>query len=103
MHHNLALLRRFAVNALNRAGSNKQSLRQKSKRAAMDDCYAAGVGSIAGRNEAKILAVNSFLRCAYPATFTSQMGLDLSSFIDDGDHIVDKHMTRRSSEEKHQA
>jgi len=37
--HNLALLRRFAVNALNRAGSSKQSLRQKSKRAAMDDCF----------------------------------------------------------------
>jgi len=36
--HNLALLRRFAVNALNRAGSSKQSLRQKS-RAAMDDCF----------------------------------------------------------------
>jgi predicted transposase YbfD/YdcC len=36
--HNLSLLRRFAVNALNRVGGN-QSLRQKSKRAAMDDNF----------------------------------------------------------------
>jgi len=37
--HNLALLRRFAVNSLNRKATGKQSLRQKSKRAAMDDRY----------------------------------------------------------------
>lgn len=37
--HNLALLRRFAVNALNRESTFKRSLRQKSKRAAMDDAY----------------------------------------------------------------
>jgi predicted transposase YbfD/YdcC len=36
--HNLSVLRRFAVNALNRVAS-KQSLRQKSKRAAMDDNF----------------------------------------------------------------
>jgi len=36
--HNLSLLRRFAVNALNRV-EGKQSLRQKSKRAAMDDNF----------------------------------------------------------------
>jgi len=37
--HNLALLRRFALNSLNREDSSKRSLRQKSKRAAMDDAY----------------------------------------------------------------
>jgi len=37
--HNLALLRRFALNALNREATSKRSLRQKSKRAAMDDIY----------------------------------------------------------------
>lgn len=37
--HNLALLRRFALNALNREPAWKRSLRQKSKRAAMDDSY----------------------------------------------------------------
>lgn len=37
--HNLALLRRFALNALNRESSWKRSLKQKSKRAAMDDSY----------------------------------------------------------------
>ncbi|MEP0854168.1 MULTISPECIES: ISAs1 family transposase [Cyanophyceae] len=37
--HNLALLRRFAVNALNREATGKRSLRQKSKQAAMDDTY----------------------------------------------------------------
>lgn len=36
--HNLSLLRRFAVNALNRV-AGQQSLRQKSKRAAMDDGF----------------------------------------------------------------
>jgi predicted transposase YbfD/YdcC len=36
--HNLSLLRRFALNALNRV-PGKQSLRQKSKRAAMDDTF----------------------------------------------------------------
>ena len=36
--HNLSLLRRFAVNALNRV-VGKHSLRQKSKRAAMDDGF----------------------------------------------------------------
>ncbi len=36
--HNLSLLRRFAVNALNRV-AGKHSLRQKSKRAAMDDGF----------------------------------------------------------------
>jgi hypothetical protein len=35
----LALLRRFALNALNRESSWKRSLKQKSKRAAMDDSY----------------------------------------------------------------
>jgi len=37
--HNLALLRRFALNSLNREDSSKRSLRQKSKRAAMDNAY----------------------------------------------------------------
>lgn len=36
--HNLSLLRRFAINTLNRV-AGKQSLRQKSKRAAMDDGF----------------------------------------------------------------
>lgn len=36
--HNLSLLRRFAINTLNRI-AGKQSLRQKSKRAAMDDSF----------------------------------------------------------------
>jgi len=35
----LALLRRFAVNTLNRESTFKRSLKQKSKRAAMDDAY----------------------------------------------------------------
>ena len=37
--HNLALVRRFAVNTLNRESTFKRSLKQKSKRAAMDDSY----------------------------------------------------------------
>ncbi len=37
--HNLALLRRLALNALNQTADAKRSLRQKSKRAAMDDAY----------------------------------------------------------------
>ncbi len=37
--HNLALLRRLALNALNQTIDGKRSLRQKSKRAAMDDAY----------------------------------------------------------------
>ena len=38
--HNLALLRRFALNALNReTAASKRSLRQKSKQAAMNDAY----------------------------------------------------------------
>lgn len=37
--HNLALLRRLAINVLNRESSSKRSLKQKSKRAAMDDSY----------------------------------------------------------------
>jgi predicted transposase YbfD/YdcC len=37
--HNLALLRRFALNALNRETSSKRSLKQKSKQAAMNDAY----------------------------------------------------------------
>jgi predicted transposase YbfD/YdcC len=37
--HNLALLRRFALNALNRETSSKRSLKQKSKQAAMNDTY----------------------------------------------------------------
>jgi predicted transposase YbfD/YdcC len=37
--HNLALLRRFALNTLNQESTFKRSLRQKSKRAAMDDTY----------------------------------------------------------------
>lgn len=36
---NLALLRRFALNALNRETTSKRSLRQKSKQAAMDEGY----------------------------------------------------------------
>jgi predicted transposase YbfD/YdcC len=36
---NMALLRRFALNSLNREATGKQSLRQKSKRAAMDDLF----------------------------------------------------------------
>jgi len=59
--HNLALLRRFAVNALNRAGSSKQSLRQKFK-AAMDDCFMLRVlaAALPDPNEDENLAVNSF-------------------------------------------
>ena len=41
--HNLALVRRFALNALNREATSKRSLRQKSKRAAMDDIYMLSV------------------------------------------------------------
>lgn len=37
--HNLALLRRFALNTLNQENTSKRSLKQKSKRAAMDDHY----------------------------------------------------------------
>jgi predicted transposase YbfD/YdcC len=37
--HNLGLVRRFAVNTLNRESTFKRSLRQKSKRAAMDNDY----------------------------------------------------------------
>jgi predicted transposase YbfD/YdcC len=37
--HNLALIRRFALNALNRETSSKRSLKQKSKQAAMNDTY----------------------------------------------------------------
>jgi predicted transposase YbfD/YdcC len=37
--HNLALLRRFAVNTLNRESTFNASLRRKSKRAAMEDAY----------------------------------------------------------------
>lgn len=37
--HNLALMRRFALNALNRETSAKRSLKQKSKQAAMNDDY----------------------------------------------------------------
>jgi predicted transposase YbfD/YdcC len=40
---NLSLLRRFALNALNRETSINKSLRQKSKRAAMDDLYMLSV------------------------------------------------------------
>ncbi|MEP0800184.1 hypothetical protein NDI37_27195, partial [Funiculus sociatus GB2-A5] len=36
---NFALLRRIALNALNREQTYKRSLRQKSKRDAMDDDY----------------------------------------------------------------
>ena len=36
---NLALVRRFALNTLNRKSSFKRSIRQKSHRAAMDDAY----------------------------------------------------------------
>lgn len=37
--HNLALIRRFALNALHRETSSKRSLKQKSKQAAMNDAY----------------------------------------------------------------
>ena len=37
--HNLALVRRFALNTLNREHTFKGSLKQKSKRAAMDNLY----------------------------------------------------------------
>jgi predicted transposase YbfD/YdcC len=37
--HNLALIRRFALNALNRETSSKRSLKQKTKQAAMNDAY----------------------------------------------------------------
>jgi predicted transposase YbfD/YdcC len=37
--HNLAIIRRFALNALNRETSSKRSLKQKSKQAAMNDAY----------------------------------------------------------------
>ncbi len=37
--HNMTLMRRFALNALNRDVSWKRSLKQKSKRAAMDNAY----------------------------------------------------------------
>lgn len=41
--HNLALLRRFALNSLNRESTFKRSLKQKSQRAAMDDAYMLAV------------------------------------------------------------
>jgi len=37
--HNLALLRRFALNTLNHDSTSKLSIRQKSRRAAMNDSY----------------------------------------------------------------
>jgi predicted transposase YbfD/YdcC len=37
--HNLALLRRFALNTLNRESTFKASLKKKTKRAAMEDAY----------------------------------------------------------------
>lgn len=37
--HNLGILRRFALNCLNRETTYKRSLRQKAKRAAMNDAY----------------------------------------------------------------
>jgi predicted transposase YbfD/YdcC len=37
--HNLALIRRFALNALNRETSSKRSLKQKTRQAAMNDAY----------------------------------------------------------------
>jgi hypothetical protein len=37
--HHLALVRRFALNALNQETSSKRSLEQKSKQAAMNDAY----------------------------------------------------------------
>jgi predicted transposase YbfD/YdcC len=37
--HNLALVRRFALNTLNQEATFKRSLKQKSRRAAMDDAY----------------------------------------------------------------
>ena len=37
--HNLALVRRFALNTLNQESTFKRSLKQKSRRAAMDDAY----------------------------------------------------------------
>jgi predicted transposase YbfD/YdcC len=37
--HNLAIIRRFALNALNRETSSKRSLKQKMKQAAMNDAY----------------------------------------------------------------
>ena len=37
--HNLAIVRRFALNTLNQESTFKRSLKQKSKRAAMDDAY----------------------------------------------------------------
>jgi hypothetical protein len=37
--HNLALVRRFALNILNREHTFKGSLKQKTKRAAMDNRY----------------------------------------------------------------
>jgi hypothetical protein len=40
---NLALLRRFALNVLNRETTGKRSLKQKSKRTAMDDYYMLSV------------------------------------------------------------
>lgn len=41
--HNLAVLRRFALNALNRESGFQRSLAQKSKRAAMSDSYMLSV------------------------------------------------------------
>jgi len=37
--HNLALVRRFALNTLNQEATFKRSIKQKSRRAAMDDAY----------------------------------------------------------------
>ncbi len=37
--HNLALVRRFALNTLNQESTFKRSLKHKSRRAAMDDAY----------------------------------------------------------------
>ncbi len=52
--HNLALLRRFALNALNRESSFKRSLKQKSKRAAMNDTYMLTVLAAALPNPTRI-------------------------------------------------
>lgn len=59
---NFALLRRLALNALNREQTYKRSLKQKSKRAAMDDNYMIQVLSSCFRND----TLESSVPCVKP-------------------------------------
>ena len=53
--HNFALLRRIALNALEREKSFRRSIRQKSRRAAMNDQYMVSVLTAAVSNSIPIL------------------------------------------------